>query len=135
MKVALVALCALMAADSPSGRPPTGPLQRVEPRVYDFKFEVLVSTVWQQDVTQRRRYNLKDAPIVVPVIFQGTYSRIPSESLWAKLWLEGREDQALAQRTRVDSGFPHHSHLAVLTIPQFKGYSLRWQFGYQAQVG
>ncbi len=134
MKVAMAVFCAVMAMDVPSGRPPTGPLQRVEPRVYDFNFNVTVSTVWQQDVTQRRRYRLEDAPIVFPVIFQGAYSRVPSESLWAKLWLEGREDQTLSQRTRVDSGFPHHSHLAVLTVPRFGGYSLRWRLGYRVQV-
>ena len=47
MKVAIAALCVVMMMDVPSGRPPTGPLQRVEPRVYDFNFNVTVSTVWQ----------------------------------------------------------------------------------------
>ena len=132
--VATILLSLAATQDSPSGRPPQGPLQRVDPRIYDFSITVNISTIWQRDVTQRRYYNIKDAPIVMPVIFQGTYSRVPSDSLWAKLWLDGREDKTLSERTRVDSGFPYHSHLAVMTIPEFKGQTVRWSFGYKVQV-
>ncbi len=66
MKFAMAVFCAAMAMDVPSGRPPTGPLRRVEPRVYDFNFNVTVITVWQQDVTHRWRYRLEDAPSVSP---------------------------------------------------------------------
>ncbi|MCH8825195.1 MAG: transglutaminase domain-containing protein [Planctomycetes bacterium] len=132
--IATVLLSLAATQDSPSGRPPMGPLQRVDPRLYDFGITVNVSTTWQRDVTQRRYYNIKDAPIVMPVIFQGTYSRVPSDSLWAKLWLDGREDKTLSERTRVDSGFPYHSHLAVMTIPEFNGQTVRWSFGYKVQL-
>lgn len=129
-----VLLSGAATQDSPSGRPPIGPLQRVDPRIYDFGITVNVSTIWQQDVRQRRYYNIKDAPIVMPVIFQSTYSRVPSNSLWAKLWLDGREDKTLSQRTRVDSGFPYHTHLAVMTIPEFRGQTVRWSLGYKVQL-
>ena len=54
----------------PSGRPPTGPLQHAEPKVYDFNFNVTVSTVWPQYVTQRWRYRLEDVPSVLPPIWR-----------------------------------------------------------------
>lgn len=132
--IATVLLCLAATQDSPSGRPPIGPLQRLEPRIYDFSITVNVSTIWQQNVTLRRYYDIKDAPIVMPVIFQGTYSRVPSNSLWAKLWLDGREDQTLSDRNRVDSGFPYHTHLAVMTIPEFQGQTVRWSLGYRVQL-
>lgn len=128
---ALLSLAATQ--DSPSGRPPMGPLQRVNPRIYDFGITVNISTSWQQNVLQRRNYNIKDAPIVMPVIFQGTYNRVPSDSLWAKLWLGGREDTTLLERTRVDSGFPFHTHLAVMTISEFRGQTIKWSLGYKVQ--
>ena len=129
-----IAMLSLIIAAPPSGRPPMGPLERYEPRVYDFTFDVTVTTAWQFDGTRQQSYNLVDAPIVVPVIFQGTYSRVMSDSLKGRLWLQGREDTTLAQRTRLDDGYPHQTQLAVLPIKTFRGKSLRWQLGYRVQV-
>ncbi|MHC4108158.1 MAG: hypothetical protein ACYSTY_08760, partial [Planctomycetota bacterium] len=79
-------LASLLVLIPPSGRPPIGPLERYEPRMYDFTFEVAVSTVHQRDALDRQYYHLADAPIVMPVIFQGTYSRVEHDSLAARLW-------------------------------------------------
>ncbi len=128
----LIAATALLAP--PSGRPPTGPLERYEPRIYDFTFEVTITTIAPYDLSQQRGYTLVDAPIVMPVIFQGTYSTVSAESLRARLWLGGREDLGLAQRGRLDTGFPFHTQLAVLPVESFAGMSLRWEVGYRVQV-
>jgi transglutaminase-like putative cysteine protease len=133
MTLGAAILASLLVASPPSGRPPIGPLERYEPRMYDFTFEVAVSTVHQRDALDRQYYHLADAPIVMPVIFQGTYSRVEHDSLAARLWLGSREDTTLSQRTRLDEGQPHHTHLAVIPIVEFRGQSLRWQLSYRVQ--
>ncbi|MHC5009305.1 MAG: hypothetical protein ACYTGF_18330 [Planctomycetota bacterium] len=123
----------LILASPPSGRPPVGPLERYEPRVYDFTFDVTLTSLWQYDLSLQRNYRLVDAPIVMPVIFQGTYSSVQADSLRARLWLEGREDLNLTKRTRLDDGFPFQTRLAVIPVEDFGGKSLRWQLGYQVK--
>ena len=58
----------------------------------------------------------------MPIIFQSTYSAVDSESLRAQMWSEAREDTTLGERTRTDPGYAFHTHLAVLTVPEFRGY-------------
>jgi hypothetical protein len=136
-------LAALLLATPPSGRPPTGPLERYEPRVWDVTFDVTVTTGWRYDDTLRgwryeaslqQSYDLADAPIVMPVIFQGTYSAVKSDSLRARLWLGAREDTTLAGRSRLDDGYPFQTRLAVLPIEEFGGKTLRWQISYRVQT-
>ena len=81
MTLGAAILASLLVASPPSGRPPIGPLERYEPRMYDFTFEVAVSTVHQRNALDRQSYHLVDAPIVMPIIFQGTYSRVEHDSL------------------------------------------------------
>ncbi len=134
LKAATLLLATLTALTPPSGRPPQGPLQRHDPKVYDFTFDVTLTTLWQIDARNQRSYDLADAPIVMPVIFQGAYSAVNADSLNARLWLTGREDLTLNDRTRLDDGFPFHTRLAVLPIVRFTGSSLRWSLGYRVQV-
>ena len=133
MPIQLTLLLAALALAPPSGRPPVGPLVREEPRVYDVTFEVSLATWYQFDATQRARYRLSDAPIVMPVIFQGTYSAVSAESLRAQLWLGGREDPGLAKRRRRHPRSPFHTqpaalpadHLPRMPLPLLLGSRLR----------
>jgi hypothetical protein len=118
----------------PSGRPPTAPLERVDPRIYDVGFEVSLVTTWQYDFLRQENFRLGDTPIVMPVIFQGSYSMVQPDSLRATLWLEGREDPGLRSRTRLDEGYPFGARLAVMPIEEFSGKSLRWRLDYRVQV-
>ncbi len=131
---AIAILAGLTALTPPSGRPPVGPLQRTEPRVYDFTFDVTLTTLFQYDARDQRSYQLADAPIVMPVIFQGSYSAVAADSLRARLWLGPGEDTTLSRRTRLDAGYPFHTQLAVLPVGAFTGKTLRWQLGYRVQV-
>ncbi len=114
-------------------RPPTGVLERYEPRLYDVTMDVTITTVSQYEMTQQRFYSLSDAPIVMPVIFQGTFSTVQSDSLAARLWLEGREDPGIRERTRLDGGYPFGTQLAVLPIQSFTGRSVRWLLAFQVK--
>lgn len=129
MNSVLIALAALLVLSSPSGRPPTGPLQRDEPRVHDVRFQV----------TLRGDLDLEGAPIVMPLVFQGTYNRIAPNSVQGRLWLGGRPDNSLPQRfrieggTSVEEGFPHRTHTAILPVPRFRGERLRWDVACRVQ--
>src|SRR5262245_13608317 len=103
--VPIVAAC-LLALAQPSGRPPLPPLARFEPRVYEVTFEVSLSTLSPVDLSLQGAYRLADAPICMPVVYQGAYSFVASDSLRARLWLSAREDPTLAQRFRLDDGYP-----------------------------
>jgi hypothetical protein len=133
-----VVAAAIIAFAPPSGRPPTGPLERYEPRVYDLGFDVVLSMVSDSPPYAPRpgtgSFNLADAPIVFPIIFQSAYSEVDRASMKAQLWLDGREDASLTSRLRLDEGQPFHAHLAVMPINEFRGQTLRWQIMYRAQV-
>lgn len=130
----VLALAAVMYSP-PSGRPPIGPLERYEPKLYDLRFDVSLSTVIPRQglITDQRHYDLFDAPIAMPLILQGAYSRVHQDSLYARLWLQSREDATFQRRSRVDSGFPHHTHLMVMPVERFRGTHLRWQLSYRVQ--
>ena len=125
---------AAVPANEPSGRPPKGPLERVEPKIYDITFQVTADTLMPRIATERKFYQMRDAPIVLPIIFQSTYSKVDQTSLSASLWLDGNEDKSVMQRTALDSGFPFHMHLAKFTVAQFNGQSLRWEMKFRTQV-
>jgi len=132
-----LAAAALLSVSLQSGRPPSGPVERYEPRVYDVEFGVALSMVrdappyWQEGSPG---FNFQDAPIVMPVIFQSSYSAVDRASMSAQLWLDGREDTDLLKRVRVDDHQPFASHLAVLPVVKFNGQTLRWKLTYRTQV-
>lgn len=130
----LAILFAVMMLAPPSGRPPMGPLKRVEPRVYDVTFGATITTLQQRYSPDRQSYALDNAPIVMPVIFLGTFSKVDAATVTPHLWLGSREDKTIAQRMEVKTGMPFHTSLAVMTINQFNGTAVRWNIQYSAQV-
>jgi hypothetical protein len=118
----------------PSGRPPTGPLKREDPQVYDVTFQVMITTLLQRDPTTRAAYVLKDAPIVMPIIYNSTFSKVDVNSLRGQLWLGSVEDPTVRERFRVDDGMPFNTHLAVMTVKEFQGQSLRFRVNFRTQV-
>jgi len=131
----LIAIVALCSAAETSGRPPRGPLKRVEPKVYDVTVDVqLVTSLNRSDVLGRGLYNLEDAPIVFPIIFRNTFSRVKTDSLRARLWLGSHEDLTLPERTRIDKGFPFATSLAVMPVAKYQGPEVRWKLEFRTQV-
>ena len=109
-------------------------MQRVEPKKYNFTFQVQLDTLHQTDARYKRSYNLADAPVVLPLILQNTTSQVDHEALKARLWLGANEDTSVMQRSRLDENLPHQAHLAVFTIPSFTGQGVRWQISYDVTV-
>lgn len=124
------AIACLAGFTPPSGRPPVGPLKRTEPKLYDLAFSVTLSTAQQIDGSMRQNYNLHDTPVVMPLIFMGTYSKVNSDSVAAKMWLDSKPADPAMQ---LKSGYPFATHLAVMNVSQFTGQSFRWQLGYRVQ--
>ncbi|MHC5115323.1 MAG: transglutaminase-like domain-containing protein [Planctomycetota bacterium] len=144
--IKLGALCVAIAAilTPPSGRPPVGPLERHSPRVYDFRYAVTVTT----SVADRARgtrgwssvamlpaptFDLRDTPIVMPVIYQGAYHAIQADSVRMGAGRARRLDGGAAIKHRIDSGLPYHGHLAVFPIRRFNGSTLGWSVAYRMQ--
>jgi hypothetical protein len=149
MKLAACALIGLAFLTPPSGRPPVGPLERYDPRIYDIRYEVTLSTDKfhepkiqpgdpdrgiQPRLRQRPPFDLADAVIMMPLIYQGTYSRMDQDSLAGQLWLQHRQDPTLNERSRIEEGLPFHTHLAVIPIEKFFGRNLRWSIGFRVRV-
>jgi hypothetical protein len=121
----------------PSGRPPVGPLQRYDPKLYDATFGVTMMPALQQYANEdgayatRANYDLRDAPIVMPLIYQGTFSRLKPDSVTGELWLDNRSTNP---NLEIKEGFPFNTSLAVMTIGRFQGQAVRWKLGYRVQA-
>lgn len=123
----------LKASAPPSGRPPVGAAQREEPRAYTLTFgsTLITGTTGNEfGVVKQATFTLENAPIVMPVIFLGTYSRVTGDSVRAKLWLDHRE---AATNLQIKGGYRQHEHLATITVDQFNGSSIRWEVQYEVQ--
>jgi len=133
----LTSLVALVPAP-PSGRPPIGPLKRVDPKLHDLTFGVLIATQLQQAVSgegnayaTRENYNLVDAPIAMPLVYQSTFSRMDPESVTAQLLLDAKPQNP---KLTIKENLPFSTALGVMTIGRFTGQSVRWQVGYRLQT-
>lgn len=134
MNPVILTLLAATLMTPPAGRPPTGPLERIKPKLYDLTFKVQLGTVLPTDVRYQRSYNLKDAPIVMPIIFRGSFSKVYNNSLSARLWLFNGEDMGFHRRSRVDEGLPFHTHAMIMPVAQYRGTKLNWQLSFRTQV-
>jgi hypothetical protein len=138
MTAAIVLSARVSEASPPSGRPPEGPLRRLEPRIYDFGMSVVMSTEARntpmRDPRDEPPFDIKDSPIVMPMIFNSTFSAVDQNSMAARLWLVNEEDTGFNQRSRVDGGMPFNTHLAVMPIVRFQGKTLRWEIRFQTKT-
>lgn len=126
-----MACMGLGASTPPSGRPPVGAAQREEPKAYTLTFGAMVMSPPRRDLVGQEQFQLEGAPIVMPVIYLGAYSRVAGDSLGAKLWLDHRESPTNLQ---IKGGYPHHEHFATITVDRFTGANIRWEVQYDVQT-
>jgi transglutaminase-like putative cysteine protease len=150
---AFAAVLAAATAATPTGRPPVGPLAREDPKVYEFTFEVIVSTVpihvgadpqpveplnpFHQPRTDRHPrgiIDLVDSEIWMPVALQSTFHAVDPDSLDGSLWLGNREVANLHEHTRLEADGVHRTHRAIIPIERFRGSELRWNVRYRAMT-
>jgi hypothetical protein len=135
-KIVVSVIAAALFIAPPSGRPPMGPLKREDPKLYDLTFGVLIAPRLQQSADEHGRhvtqesYNLSNAPIAMPLVFQGTYSRVDPNSVNAQLWLDAKPQNP---QFEIKEGLPFSTALGVMTISRFTGKQVRWQVDYRMQ--
>lgn len=139
MFTTLAAACLLsgtMIADPPvpAGRPPIGPLERYEPRIWDVTFSATVDSFNDINPVHAQKMRLEDTPIMFPMIFQNTFSVLDPASARPRMLLDNIEDTTLPARARIEHGKALNTSLAVLPVKKFEGHLLRWDVSYHVQV-
>jgi len=135
LALVFIALAGLLmtAFEPPAGRPPVGPLQRVQPKLYDVRMQVSVFSYDRYDIRDGGPFRLKDTPIVVPLVLNGTYNKIDRRSLRAFLYKDNLPVKGFAEHARLESDHPMHTHLAIMPVDEFHGNVLQWQLEMRAK--
>lgn len=131
--IAASVLAMSMATAPPAGRPPVKPLERHDPLIHAITFEVTAGTTLNH-LASWQSYRLRDAAIVMPVIKQSTFSKIDPDSLQANMWLEGREQADLMQRSELKERQAMNTHAIHMPIERFDGMSIRWDVRMRVQT-
>lgn len=126
-----VAIGLLIGMSPPTGRPPLGPLRRAEPKTYEFRFNVMMKTAIPRDLTVQERFDLVDAPIMMPILFLDTFNRVEAGSVRLSMLLDNRE---YTPRITYNSGHPMNTTLLTANIDQFRGQAIRWNLQFVTQV-
>ncbi len=139
MTFSTLVLAATAALTPPSGRPPIGPLDRYDPRLFDVHMEVETYTYRTprhhvHNPGERIPYNFENAEVVLPVILQSTFSSAAHESIRAELWLDTFEDLGVNERMRIEDKQPFNAYRVVLPIPNFQSDRFRWKVAYRTEV-
>jgi hypothetical protein len=129
------------APAAPAAAPPAAQIERpldpnaidrYEPKLYDVKYEVVISSFPSSD--RNAAINLADTPFVLPLIMRGPFSKIDPTSLQPQLYLDNKLDTSLTSRARLDENQELGMTFAVIPLPSFAGTTLRWNVSWRAQV-
>lgn len=128
----LMIIACAAGATPPTGRPPVGPLQRYDPKIYDFNFRVTLKAAQTlSDFRNEPHYDLVNTPIIMPIIHMGTFHRVNADSAGGKIWLDNRE---INPRCELRTTAPFGQTMATMRIDKFQGKEIRWQVGYSVQT-
>jgi hypothetical protein len=115
-----------------SGRPPERPLQRVEPRLWDAKFEASIWVPSNRD-GQTTTLQLQSTVVWFPLIMQSTYSQCDPSSSKAELWVQGARVPKLADRLVFRQGGPFGLSMIGIPIGDMAGQSVKWNVTWRVQ--
>lgn len=124
----------LVSMAPPAGRPPVGPLVRHDPHIYEVSFQVLLSTS-VSTIDQGIRageFDLKDTPIVIPLMMQGTFSQIDERTLHAEMIGDRGPFSDFARS--IEGGMPFSMSLVKMNVREYRGATLRWTLKFRTQV-
>ncbi|MGI9013713.1 MAG: transglutaminase-like domain-containing protein [Phycisphaerales bacterium] len=114
---------------------PVNALRRYEPKKYSFVMDVTLSTtVHPVDVRQRGLFNFEEAPIVMPIIYQGAYSLVFVNTEGGRIIIDSTlvPDQMLAKATLDNKPFGTHL-LRMVTPKTTGGMVVQFQVGFDTQ--
>ena len=123
MSMTTMTMTQTAVAQDVSGRPPIGPLERVDPRIWDLQFTCSM-LLPVEDRADGVVFWIQKTPIYFPMIFQGTYNRIDPGSLSASMTLAGRKIDSPA--TELSHGHAWNTSRGTIWIEPFKGNSMKW---------
>lgn len=119
--------------------PPINALRRYEPRLYDVSYTVTIQT--QAATGDAARYGLfqfDEAPIVMPVIFMGQYSKVFVNTDQGFVFVNEHRvpPEKLAMSREKDK--PYNTHLLRMVVPQvtpqMMARSVRWGVSFRTQT-
>ena len=115
-------LAACLLAPPPSGRPPSGALQRVNPQLWSVTVSVHlpVGLTWDEP-----------PPLRWPLISETTFSTVDADTFEASVSSPGRPRQAYDARV-VESGAPFGQHEVRLPLPPRMPPPFSWQIAFRA---
>ena len=108
-----------------SGRPPELPLKRVDPRIWEARFD---ASLWAPSLRKGDTVTLQLSNIMVwmPMVLQSTWSQVDPTSIKTEIWVQGAKHNAAAQRTSFRQGLAQGMAAVGISIPDTQGQSLKW---------
>jgi hypothetical protein len=108
-----------------SGRPPELPLKRVDPRIWEARFD---ASLWAPSLRKGDTVTLQLSNIMVwlPVVLQSTWSQVDPTSIKTEIWVQGAKHKAAAERTSFRQGMAQGMAAVGISIPDTQGQSLKW---------
>jgi hypothetical protein len=108
-----------------SGRPPEPPLKRVDPRIWEARFD---ASLWAPSLRKGDTVTIQLSNIMVwlPVVLQSTWSQVDPTSIKTEIWVQGARHRAAAERTSFRQGLAQGMAAVGISIPDTQGQSLKW---------
>ena len=128
LAVFLFPFAATIPQDPPANHRPVNALKRYEPKKYELTFDVTLSTTAATaDAAARGGFTFDEAPIVMPVIYQGAYSKVFVDTADGALWIDGEQVPAQMLGKSIIDNKPYNSHLLRMVAPKTtNAQTVRW---------
>lgn len=115
-----------------SGRPPEAPASRVDPRVWEVRFE---SSIWAPRDRNSTSQPLQGSDVMfwMPLVIQSTYSQADVSSVRPELWLHDTRQQLPKDFVKFRQGMSQGMTGASLAIPKLDAQSIKWSLTWRVQ--
>jgi len=154
----MTAIATLLSIAPAMAHPPEGPLERVDPRVYDISMEIALTSEltysylqesprvqpgtgggrpdrpFPNPVAFQRDFGIADGRIAFPFIFEGQYSSTNEESVHGLLQIGTGPEIRMGGRFVLEEGQPFATHVAVIPTETIQTRTMRFRIEYRVQV-
>lgn len=129
----LVEAALLQRPAPPTPRLPDPIVVRFDPRLNDVTCRVTL-TGWSGNLAAPAGLLLPPCELGLSLIADGPSSLIDLRSLAARVWLDSTELPEAGARGRLIAGGGEGSRVAVVSLPEFTGQSIRWETSFRAET-
>jgi hypothetical protein len=115
-----------------SGRPPEPPLRRVDPRIWEARFD---ASLWAPSMRRgdSTPLQLRDIRVWMPFVVQSTWSQVDLSSVRTEIWVQGRRHPSPASATSSKQGLPWGITAVGIAVDELQGQSFKWSVSWNAQ--